>query len=85
MKLAATVASAALLSAMAAAAGDNASFTELDQDQSGAIDQQESQAHEALAEKFEMADRDGNGELDRQEFTYAMARIQMEAGAEKRS
>ncbi len=85
MKAAVIVASAALLTAMAATAGEPASFSELDQDQNGAIDQQESQAHEVLAEKFDMADRNDDGKLDRQEFTYAMARIRMEANADQRS
>jgi Ca2+-binding EF-hand superfamily protein len=85
MKIAATVASAALLTAMAAVAGEHATFSELDRDQDGAIDQQESKANDALAERFDMADRNDDGKLDRQEFTYAMARIQMEARADQRS
>lgn len=68
----------ALLLPMPLLANEPVTFAGLDADGSGAVDAQEARAHSELEAKFELADRDGNGELSQQEFTFAMARIRID-------
>lgn len=56
---------------------DRASFDQVDTDQDGAISRQEASAFAALELVFESADRNGDGQIDTQE--YAETRLPVKA------
>lgn len=63
----------------AAAFGDEPmTFSSLDTDNNGAIDEQESQSEPMLAEQFKEADTDQDGKLNQREYAFAMAKIRTE-------
>lgn len=87
MKVQTVIAATALTLSAAALAneGQEVTFSTLDADRNGVIDQQESQAHAPLAERFENADHDQDGQLSQSEFSFAMAQIRAETDPRQQS
>lgn len=87
MNVQTAIAAAALALSAAAIANEpqEVTFSTLDTDRNGTIDQQESEAHPELARSFSNADRDQDGRLNQSEFSFAMAKIRSESDPNQRS
>lgn len=85
MKSLPALAALTVLLPVTAIAAQPGSFSDLDRNQDGYIDEQEAREHDQLAARFTDADRDEDGKLSREEFAIVMAGIRMDSDRDKRT